>query len=284
MTARGMSAPHPTTSLVTVTWNSARVLPNLLSTIPFGVETVIVDNGSTDDSVAIAREFGARVLTLDQNLGFGAACNRGAEVAQGAFLFFANPDLEIGVGAVKAMEACLRSQPSISALNPAILNPDGSVYFKRRSPLLARDKWMAKDRALASGGMATLSGSALFMARETFGGVGGFDENIFLYHEDDDLSARLAARGSLYLETKATVTHAQGTGAPKTPQVAGFKARALARSKRYVLKKHGLVWRRRLIWIEAGLKMLSPLSWLSRRKRAQALGFARGCFDGGERP
>ena len=137
---------------------------------------------------------------------------------------------------------------------------------------------MPKHQAEGSGQVSTLSGGALFVSRERFEEVEGFDERIFLYHEDDDLCVRLNRHGPLYLETSAQVTHVQGTGSPITPQVAAWKAQQLARSKAYVLKKHGLRGRSYLIWLEATLKLLSPISWLSTRKRAQALGFARGCF------
>ena len=67
-------------------WNRRELLETLLRSIddqtrPFD-ELIVVDNGSTDDSVKFAEQRGARVIQLGRNLGFAAAVNRGIEAAR----------------------------------------------------------------------------------------------------------------------------------------------------------------------------------------------------------
>ena len=85
---------------VIVTYNSESVLPACLKSIPSGYEAVVVDNASKDKSAQIARSLGARVIVNKTNIGFGAACNRGAKLLSASHVFFLNPDAILVEGAV----------------------------------------------------------------------------------------------------------------------------------------------------------------------------------------
>ena len=81
-------------SLVTVTFNSAATLRHFWADWPReACEWIVVDNCSTDDSVAVAESLGACVLRLSENVGFSAANNVGARMATGDVLGFLNPDV-----------------------------------------------------------------------------------------------------------------------------------------------------------------------------------------------
>lgn len=268
-------------SLITVSYNSAATLPRLLASVPAGVEVWLVDNSSKDGSVDVARSFGAQVIQLDENIGFGAASNRGAKAATQKYLYFANPDSILTPGSLETMLAVMQEQnqgqgDNIVALNPAFYSPSGEQHFKRRSVLLPRNLWMRPSQGQGSGRVCVLSGAGLFLEKARFDQVGGFDEQIFLFHEDDDLSLRLATFGSLYLAADAKVFHQQGTGSERSPKTGYQKSTYLARSKAYVLTKYQIPNVRLRLFAEMVMKLLNPLIFFSPWRRARALGFAKG--------
>ncbi len=93
---RASAAAGAGLTVVTVSYNSApelrRLLASLARHLP-GAEVIVVDSASADDSVAIARNAGAQVLALAENLGFGAACNRGVAAAAAPVCALLNPDV-----------------------------------------------------------------------------------------------------------------------------------------------------------------------------------------------
>jgi len=106
----------------------------------------------------------------------------------------------------------------------------------------------------------------------------------FLYHEDDDLSLRLAELGPLIACAEAHIRHAEGHSSPRTPAIAALKAYHMARSRTYLFKKYGHSFAAPATIIRATLALLSPLN-LSPRKAAKSFGFLRGALsclaDGG---
>ena len=80
-------------------WNGAgrieRVIEDLAAQTEPPVETIVVDNGSTDDSPALAERSGARVIRFDSNRGFTAAGNRGVAESKTEFVAVLNNDLRL---------------------------------------------------------------------------------------------------------------------------------------------------------------------------------------------
>ena len=188
-------------TVVTVAFNSMDVLPEMLASIPAGTNVVIVDNASDnpEDLLELGARNGLKVIHNAQNLGFGVACNVGAAQAQTEFLLFLNPDARLLDGALDALVAAADNFSAASAFNPAIIDSRGQPQFKRRSVLLPDSDKLARGWPSSSGEVAVLSGAALFVRRAAFKAVGGFDPQIFMYHEDDDLSLRLKEScGPLY--------------------------------------------------------------------------------------
>ncbi|MCU0832209.1 MAG: glycosyltransferase family 2 protein [Rhizobiaceae bacterium] len=268
------------TSIITVAYNSSAVLPAMLASLPRDTEVIVVDNASSDHSADIATAAGAQVIRLQANRGFGPACNAGAAMAKSEFLLFLNPDAELDGDALGELEAAADRNPHASAFNPAIAGRDGRPYFKHRSVLLPRGQWIGRGWPQQDAAIPVLSGAALFCRRACFGTVGGFDERIFLYHEDDDLALRLKAEcGPLLFVRSALVRHLEGNGSPRSAEVAAFKAWHMARSRVYAQRKHGVPHAFPRSLLAAAGKLLSPAIIVSRRKRAQALAFLRGVLS-----
>lgn len=280
-----MTEPTRTT-VISVSYNSAGVLPTMLASVPKNVPLIVVDNASTDDSVQVARKGGASVVSLDSNQGFGRACNQGAKRADTEFLLFLNPDATMDTGCLTALEAAADENPETSAFNPQIRKPDGGFEFKRRSLLLPRSQTLPRELQATDVQLRSLIGGALFCRADCFHQIGGFDPAIFLYHEDDDLAARLAAEcGPLRHIVSAKVTHAGGYSSGRTPTVARLKGYFMARSRVYVLRKHGFTmpWLRTLGSVIGGA--ILPHNVFSKRRRAKHSGMLAGVWssrhDGG---
>ncbi|SCK09117.1 Glycosyl transferase family 2 [Streptomyces sp. WMMB 714] len=88
--------------------NEAEALPWVLKRIPAGWRAVVVDNGSTDGSAAIAREHGAHVVH-ETRRGFGAACHAGLLATQAEFIAFCDCDATLDPGALPRVSAPVRA-------------------------------------------------------------------------------------------------------------------------------------------------------------------------------
>ena len=271
--------PEHRVTVVTVAYNSLAVLPEMLASIPAGVACVIVDNASDDHAALaeLAAKHDAQLIQNDDNRGFGTACNIGAARARTEFLLFLNPDARLQDGAIAALLACADANPDAVAFNPAISEANGKPYFKRGTVLLPKSQklspgWPEQDREVP-----VLTGAAFFVRRTAFEAIGGFDPEIFLYHEDDDLALRLRAHcGTLMFVRAARVMHDAGNSTVRSPKSAAFKAFHMGRSRVYATRKHRLPGAGRKALLSALLQLVSPLTLLSKRKRAKQMAFLRG--------
>jgi GT2 family glycosyltransferase len=263
---------HAQVTVITVAYNSEGVLPSMLASVPPGVPIIIVDNASRDKSALrqIAERPDVRLIEQDSNRGFGVACNLGAAASQTEFLLFLNPDAVLRPGCLEAFVDAARRIPDAAAFNPRITHEDGSLHFKRRSNLVPRQEWLPRQWPENERELPVLVGSAIFIARSKFDAVGGFDPQIFLYYEDDDLSLRLRQEvGPLLFVPQAEVMHQGGASTTRSVEVARIKGYHLGRSRMYAVKKHGKAWGRSLALLGAVLGAISPLVLVSKRKRAK---------------
>lgn len=269
----------PRTTIVTVSFNSLHVLPQMLASVPSGVPVVIVDNGSTDIAalVDLCEMHGATLIRNDRNLGFGVACNLGAAAATTEFLLFLNPDAMLAKGALDRLEQAASDYPDASAMNPRIAENDGRPFFKRKSYLMPRSLWMARGWPEADREVSILSGAAFFVRRTDFEKVGGFDPEIFLFHEDDDLALRLQAEcGPLMFIRDALVQHGGGSSSARNAEIAALKAWHMGHSRVYAARKHGQPFARGRALLQSVLQLISPVVVFSRRKRAKQFALLRG--------
>ena len=95
---------------------------------PLPIEIIVVDNASTDESVAMVRSRfpEVRLIVNEQNLGFAAANNQAIDQARGRVLFLLNPDAYLRRGALTGLARFLQEHPEAAAAGPNVLNPDGT--------------------------------------------------------------------------------------------------------------------------------------------------------------
>jgi len=234
------SETDPTLAAVVVSYNVAPLLARCLESLRragedlrslgHSLRVVVVDNASTDGSVALVRERFPEVVLIESqaNLGFGAGCNLGAGAAPGSpFVLFLNPDAEATPGAVPLLLERLRRTPAAAIAGPRLVSPDGAPQEARRNfPTLgalflestplewrhpgwgALRRYRCEGQAEVAGPVDWLSGACLLLRREAFEEVGGFDPRFFMYFEEVDLARRLAGRGwETWYEPAAVVQH-----------------------------------------------------------------------------
>jgi N-acetylglucosaminyl-diphospho-decaprenol L-rhamnosyltransferase len=214
-------------SIITVAYQSAEKLPGFLASARSAApcaESIVVDNASTDETVAVARRHDAdRVISSSANLGFGRACNLGAGSARGDWLLFANPDLAIesvpplpllgerpfGIAGGWLSEKGHASCPSLRA-EPTFAEEAATQLFYRLIPR-GHDRLAPRRRRPSR----WASGALLLCRRDEFLGLGGFDPRFFLYFEDRDLARRYRRAGHpLRLEERLRGHHGHGASSP----------------------------------------------------------------------
>ena len=234
-----------------------RLLAGLASAQAAGpnLRLIVVDNASADGSAAAAREAfpGADVLALDENVGFAAAVNRGAELGSAPHILLLNNDARLTPTALATLTRALGDAGAV-AVGPRLLGAGGAVelsldrtlspwnearfkileffYRSGRGPAAGRvQRQMARSRVVRS-----LSGACILLDRAAFEEVGGFDERFVLYAEDVDLCLRLRRQGGkLLYAAGAVVEHDRGASSVKDRGAAALHYR---RSQLAFYQKH----------------------------------------------
>jgi N-acetylglucosaminyl-diphospho-decaprenol L-rhamnosyltransferase len=264
-----------TTTAILVTYNSAAVLPRALASLPQCLPAIVVDNASTDASAAIAEAAGAKVIRNAANLGFGRANNIGLRAAATEWVLLLNPDAALHPGFLEAMAAAITACPDAVVLVPSITTSRGR--FRKWSSVLTPAAFRPGELAPGLRRIGFASGGVMLARREALLGLGGFDEEIFLYFEDDDLSRRVIEAGrDIVLVEAAEAEHVGNVSTPPSPDLAYMKHWHLAWSERHVRRKFGLAapgpWR----VAESLTKMLWARLRRDRMAEAKQMGLVNG--------
>jgi GT2 family glycosyltransferase len=201
----------PNLSIVIVSWNSAAYLPQCLTSLRAqtlkNFETIIVDNGSVDNSIDKLEskwpDLNLKVIRLEENRGFAAANNIGARLASGRWLTLLNTDafpepdwLERLLGAAKNNpQYSFFASRQLKANDPDFLDGAGDIYHISGLAWRRYAEFPAACFGLESNEIFSACAAAAMYSRQAFLQVGGFDEDFFSYHEDVDLSFRLRLQG-----------------------------------------------------------------------------------------
>ena len=208
LTCEQMAAAHDAVTVVVVTFNSAHCMPALAQVLVDWPSVVIVDNASEDGCADVATRLlpHARVLRLSENLGFGAANNRGVELASTPSVLLLNPDCEISGDSIGRLWLTLDADSGAALCAPQLMRNEKEPEVNYR---MASTDWASRGPA-ASGPLCVgfVCGAVMLLRTADFRAVGGFDERFFLYYEDDDLCLRLSQSGrSLQIHPGIGVLH-----------------------------------------------------------------------------
>ncbi len=177
--------------------------------LPGDCELIVVDNASSEGNAdQIASGFPEVALIRSPvNLGFAAGCNLGVRSARSRYLIFLNPDTLVESGWLDSLIAPLESDDGIGLVTPKILllaTPDllntCGCDIHITGLTLCRGIGRPRNSYAQIDEVGAISGAAFAIRRELFDKLGGFDEEMFLYMEDIDLSwrARLAGYPTVY--------------------------------------------------------------------------------------
>lgn len=225
-------------------------------------EVIVVDNASGDQSQQwITEEFPSVLwIQLKHNIGFGKACNVGVQNSRAPYVLLLNPDTMIGQNTLSIAYTFMEANQNVGLMGPKILNPDGTLqaackrgfptpavsfyHFSGLSRLFPKSRRFGRYHLSfldpdVSSGVDAVSGSFMFLRRELFLEIGGFDEQFFLYGEDLDLCYRIHENGfAVWYHPETQIIHRKGKSSAKNllrSRIAFYEAMVLfSRKYRHV--------------------------------------------------
>jgi len=180
------------------------------------LEIIVVENHSGDDSAMRIRAAAPHVVLIESkaNLGFAGGCNLGVASATGEFLAFLNNDAKPDEDWIHAAIARFQQSPNIGAVASKVLDWDGVLvdyigsamtwFGQGYKPLTAQPIPSGPDRVKD---VLFGTGSAMFVRRDVYDALGGFDERFFMFFEDVDLGWRLNLRGWRFVYEPASFAY-----------------------------------------------------------------------------
>ena len=215
-------------SVVIVNHDGADCLPRALAalaanTATESVECLVVDSGSSDGSWEDV-EHGwakARALRFEENIGFCAGCDRGAEAAVGRLVAFVNFDGEVEPDWDLPLVRLL-DDPSVSVATGLLLAPDGTIEaagldIAPNTATFARQGLMPRSAAPGEPlDVAAATGALMMVRRSEFLSLGGFYEPIFMYGEETDYCLRVPGRIVFHPESAIRHEHGHAAGPPRS--------------------------------------------------------------------
>jgi GT2 family glycosyltransferase len=181
---------------------------------------VVIDNASSDETVALLREAETEhphltVHEMGRNAGYAAAVNAAFARARGRDVLLVNPDVELdNADAARALSRVLDREPRIGVVAPRLVGEDGEPQPNARlypslaamlggtgaariAPPLRRsyERYVAPSRSGRARTVDWVIGGAMLIRRAAFNAVGGWDERYFLYIEDTDFCRRCIQAG-----------------------------------------------------------------------------------------
>lgn len=263
-------------SAIVVSYNTRdHLLGCVEAVVDSASEVIVVDNASSDGSAAAvgARFPDVNVIRLDENLGFGTACNVGIATATAPLLLVLNADAIPEPGAIAALVGCASRHPEAGAIGPLLVGPDDRAQESTNG---YPSRWWLGRPAMTSYGRRTsrasssddpyrpikegfVAGAALLLRREAIDDVGAFDPRFFMFYEDVDLCRRLEHAGwGVGTCTDARVRHVGG--AATRLDWPTLYAEQLASHLRYLNKHEG---RRAAAVARAALIVSVAVRWLT---------------------
>ncbi len=247
---RSHPAARPLVSVIVVNWNGAAYLPECLDSIAEqsypNIEIIVVDNGSTDDSVAFVKAaYGGRVHLIENptNLGFAGGNNVGIRAAKGAYVALLNNDAVAVAGWVEALVTAAAADSRIGMCASKVYVRGMEGVLDSAGLLLSRDGIgrgrgrLERDRDEFSRDEEALipSGCAALYRRAMLEEIGLFDEDFFAYCEDSDLGLRGRIAGWRCRYVPAAIVFHRYSGS--TSPYSSFKAFQVERNRIWVVVK-----------------------------------------------
>jgi GT2 family glycosyltransferase len=230
-------------SVIIVTYNSGNYISSCLTSV-FGSidiepQVIVIDNHSTDESVALIRRKFPKIYLIEnkENMGFSVAVNIGLRLSAGNYILILNPDTILPKGRLREMLVFLDAHPNIGMVGPKLIRSDGSIdhachrnfptvsdiYFQLfslnrlfpHSKLFNHYNLSIRDSGLPEE-VDCISGAFMLVKKDALQQVGLMDERFFLYVEDVDWAYRFNKAGwKVYYYPYLSVVHIKRASAKK---------------------------------------------------------------------
>ncbi len=220
-------------SVVIVSWNTATTTLTCINKVKkylkkLNPQIIIVDNHSTDSTLSLLRKVtDIKLIKNSANLGFSKANNQAVKVATGKYLLFLNSDIKLIDNSIKKMLDFIEKDPTIGAIGPQFLNPDGSsqasVFPPQTIGTAFNHFWLKKNTFLKylpksqkPSLVWSLSGGAFLIRKSLFLQLGGWDERYFMYFEDLELCRQIRKiNKQIYFFPGCRLIHQHGASGKK---------------------------------------------------------------------
>ena len=222
----------PSVAIIILNWNTAhylrRFLPSVISSTYSNKNIYVIDNASTDDSIAtLENEFpSVNVIKMQTNIGFAAAYNIAIDQIKSDYFLIVNSDIETTPGFIEPIIDLMETRREIGICQPKLLSLDEKNMFEYAG---AAGGWIdslgypfAKGRVLLTiekdehqydtvEEVFWATGACMFVKQEVFSKIGGFYDYYYMHQEDIDLCWRAYNSGfKIYTCPKSVVHHIGG--------------------------------------------------------------------------
>lgn len=236
-------------SIIIITYNHKNYIEKCLDSIPSNVEVIIVDNCSIDGTPEIIEEKypHIKLIKSQENLGYGRGVNLGVKNTDKEYLIILNPDTWFKPGFIKELIKPLKNDKNVVTTPKTLfydeskINTCGNVnHFTGLGFVRGLGEKITnfKEKEYIN----ALSGVCFAIERENFLKIGGFDENIFLYMEDTELSWNINANNLKILYTPEAIIYHD-----YTLKVPAEKIYNLERGRYIILRKY-FTWKEFLMF------------------------------------
>ncbi len=250
-------------SVIIVNWNTAQITRDCLESVyqqtdGIDFEVIVIDNASSDDSVAVIKEKFPQVVLIenDDNAGFAAANNQGMKSVKGRYILLLNSDTIVLDGAIQKTQSFADAHLKAGIVGCRVLNPDKTLQpscfmfpsilnmflwvtylFKifHNSRFFGRE-WMSWWDREDKREIDVVTGCFMLVRREALEQVGMMDEQFFMYFEETDWCWRFKQAGWKVMFTpSAKIIHLGGvsSGQIKTKMVNQWRKSMLLYYKKH---------------------------------------------------
>lgn len=215
-------------------------------------EIIIIDNGSTDNSLNIINnyqknlEYTVQIILIQnkENLGFAKAVNQGIDIAHSEFLFLLNNDIELEKNSISSLINTIKKDNLIFSVaskmiqfsNRNLIDDAGDeytllTYTNKMGNGQSINKYLEEREIFSSCAGASLYNKSLLIK------LGKFDENFFAYMEDVDLAYRAQINGYKNIYCPNSIVYHVGSGSSGS-KYNKFKIRLAARNNVWLIYKN----------------------------------------------
>jgi GT2 family glycosyltransferase len=240
----------PLVTVVLVCHNDGRWLPRCLEslrsqTIFDRMELIIADNASQDGTDVLARSLiadwpNARLLPTGGDNGFDVACNRGAEVATGQYLYFPNPDTWLESDCLEQLFATAEREGAGCAGGLILEYEDNTVQARGCIGFDFCGNGIEPHKGQIPKQLFYLHGF-FFIRKDLFFRLGGFDEKFFMYGEEPDLSWRVWMAGEKIVPAPASRVHHRGSASVNPAGGSKIVENRTSTNTRFLANRNGLM-------------------------------------------